>query len=60
VLPDFFKPNVLEISRISVDGIERTTLDPDNFRVELDDDEDHNNIEEEIVVEFSPVVAKDK
>ena len=60
VLPDFFKPNVLEIGRISVDGIERTTLDPDNFRVELDDDESHNNIEEEIVVEFLPVVAKDK
>lgn len=59
VLPDFFKPNVLEISRISVDGIERTTLDPDNFRIELNDDELQRGSGDEIVVEFTPIVAKD-
>jgi mannose/cellobiose epimerase-like protein (N-acyl-D-glucosamine 2-epimerase family) len=60
VLPDFFKPNTLEVSRISVDGSERSTLDPDNFRIELSEDEFQFGSEAEIVVEFTPVGAKDK
>lgn len=55
VLPDFVKPNTLEISRVRVDGNERTTLDADNFRLELNDDELKNGSTVEIVVEFKPV-----
>ncbi|HEY9656832.1 MAG TPA: hypothetical protein V6C65_00100 [Allocoleopsis sp.] len=55
VLPDFVKPNTLEISRVRVDGNERTTLDADNFRIELSDDELRNGSTAEIVVEFKPV-----
>lgn len=60
VLPDFVKPNVLEVSRISVDGCERSTLDPDNFRIELSEEEFKFGSETEIVVEFTPVGAKEK
>jgi hypothetical protein len=48
------------VSRISVDGSERSTLDPDNFRIELSEDEFQFGSEAEIVVEFTPVGAKDK
>jgi mannose/cellobiose epimerase-like protein (N-acyl-D-glucosamine 2-epimerase family) len=60
VLPDFVQPNVLEVSRISVDGVERSTLDPDNFRIELSEDEFQFGSETEIVVEFTPVGTKGK
>lgn len=51
VLPDFFKPGTLEIKRITIDGIERATIDPDNFQIELSKEE----IGAEIVVEFAPL-----
>jgi mannose/cellobiose epimerase-like protein (N-acyl-D-glucosamine 2-epimerase family) len=60
VLPDFFQPNVLEVTRITVDGIERSTLDRHNFRIELNEDEVQFGSEVEVVVEFTPVGAKDK
>jgi hypothetical protein len=60
VLPDFFEPNTLEVSRISVDGSERSTLDPDNFRIELSEEEFQLGSESEIVVEFTPLGVKDK
>jgi hypothetical protein len=50
VLPDFFKPGTLEIKRITIDGIERATIDPDNFQIELSASE----VGTEIVVEFAP------
>ena len=55
VLPDFVKPHMLEVSRVSVDGSERSTIDPDNFRIELSEDEFKFGSESEIVVEFTPV-----
>jgi hypothetical protein len=58
VLPDFFKPNTLQVSRVNVDGIDRTTIDPDNFRIELDQDESQCGSAMEIVVEFTPVTTE--
>lgn len=55
VLPDFFKPNVLEIKHVCVDGIERTTIDPDNFRIEMSENEFQASSNLEIVVEFKPL-----
>lgn len=60
VLPDFVKPNMLEVSQIRVDGSKRSTLDPDNFRIELSEDEFQFGSEAEIIVEFTPVGTKDK
>lgn len=54
VLPDFFKPKSLEVSRISIDGTERTTIDPDNFQIELSEREFQLGSEAEIIVEFKP------
>jgi hypothetical protein len=55
VLPDFFKPGTLEISRINIDGAERTTIDPDNFQIELSEREFQLGSEAEIIVEFTPL-----
>ena len=57
VLPDFFKPKSLEVSRISIDGTERTTIDPDNFQIELSEREFQLGSEAEIIVEFKPLNA---
>ena len=57
VLPDFFKPKSLEVSRISIDGTERTTIDPDNFQIELSEREFQLGSESEIIVEFKPLNA---
>jgi len=54
VLPDFFRPNTLEVSRISIDGSDRTSIDPDNFRLELGEQEFQLGSEAEIIVEFKP------
>lgn len=54
VLPDFFPPNSLEIKRITVNGVDRSTVDQDNFQIELKPDE----IGAEIVVEFKPLVGE--
>ena len=57
VLPDFFKPNSLEVSRINIDGTERTTVDPDNFQLELGEREFQLGSQAEIIVEFKPLSA---
>lgn len=51
VLPDFMEPSSLKVTSITVNGAKRSTVDPDNFRLELADDELGTNI----VVEFQPV-----
>lgn len=55
ILPDFFQPETLEVSRISIDGSERTTIDPDNFQIELSEREFQLGSEAEIIVEFKPL-----
>jgi mannose/cellobiose epimerase-like protein (N-acyl-D-glucosamine 2-epimerase family) len=55
VLPDFVKPKTLEISRVSINGNDRATIDADNFRIELIDEEFKMGSTAEIVVEFQPV-----
>ncbi len=57
VLPDFVNANSLEVSRVSIDGSERTTLDPDNFRLELGEQEFQLGSQAEIIVEFKPSKA---
>jgi mannose/cellobiose epimerase-like protein (N-acyl-D-glucosamine 2-epimerase family) len=55
VLPDFVKPGMLEVSRISIDGSERTTVDGDNFQIELSEREFEIGSQAEIIVEFKPL-----
>lgn len=55
VLPDFVKPGTLEVTRVSIDGSDRTSLDPDNFRIELSEEELKLGSEAEIIVQFTPV-----
>lgn len=55
VLPDFFKPRHLEVSRVSIDGNERTTIDPDNFHIELGEREFELGSQAEIIVQFKPL-----
>ncbi len=56
VLPDFFRANTLEISHVSIDGRNKTTIQPNNFRLELDKDF-CSHPEPEIIVEFKPLRA---
>lgn len=56
VLPDFVKPNTLEVSRINIDGTERESIDPDNFQLELGEREFKLGSEAEIIVELKPKV----
>lgn len=51
VLPDFMKAKSIEVKRITINGIERTTVNPDNFQIELDKSE----IGAEVIVEFQPL-----
>lgn len=60
VLPDFVKPGTLEVARVNIDGSERTSLDPDNFRIELSEEELKIGSEAEIIVQFTPVSGKEK
>lgn len=60
VLPDFVKPGTLEVARVNIDGSERTSLDPDNFRIELSEEELKTGSEAEIIVQFTPVSGKEK
>ncbi|NDJ23311.1 N-acyl-D-glucosamine 2-epimerase [Nostoc sp. B(2019)] len=53
-LPDFFRPNTLEVSRISINGSDRTSIDPDNFQIELGEKEFQLGSEAEIIVQFTP------
>jgi hypothetical protein len=50
VLPDFFAPGALEIASIRVDGVPRPSFSPDNFQVDLDEEE----LGSQVVVEFRP------
>ncbi|MBH8566981.1 N-acyl-D-glucosamine 2-epimerase [Nostoc sp. CENA67] len=54
ILPDFFRPNTLEVSRISINGSDRTSIDPDNFQLELGEKEFQLASAAEIIVEFAP------
>jgi hypothetical protein len=54
VLPDFVSPNTLEVTRISIDGSDRTSIDPDNFRIELGEKEFQLGSAAEIIVQFTP------
>lgn len=51
VLPDFIKVNSVEVKRVTVNGVDRTTVDPDNFQIELNESE----IGSEVIVEFQPI-----
>ena len=51
VLPDFYAPGTLEITGIKVNGIPRTSFSPDNFQVELTEEE----LGSQVVVEFRPI-----
>ncbi|MEI7475479.1 MAG: AGE family epimerase/isomerase [bacterium] len=51
VLPDFFDQSKLIVEKVIVSGIERTTVDPDNFQIELNDSE----LGSEIIVQFRPL-----
>lgn len=55
VLPDFFKPGALEISRISIDGTDQISVDPDTFQIPLREREFQLGSEAEIIVEFKPI-----
>jgi hypothetical protein len=50
VLPDFFKPGDLEVTKVSVDGSDRSSLDNDNFRLELSEKEFQLGSEAEILI----------
>ncbi len=50
VLPDFAAPGRLKVASVTVNGTPRTSIDPDNFQIELADDE----LGSELVVEFAP------
>jgi mannose/cellobiose epimerase-like protein (N-acyl-D-glucosamine 2-epimerase family) len=51
VFPDFYAPGTVQISRITVNGISRTSFSPDNCRLELAEDE----LGSQVVVEFRPI-----
>ena len=55
VLPDFVRPNTLQVNRINIDGGERDSFDPDNFRITLSEKEFQLGSEAEIVVELKPL-----
>jgi len=57
VLPDFVRPNSLQVSRVNIDGSERDAIDPDNFRITLSEHEFQLGSEAEIVVELKPLSA---
>jgi hypothetical protein len=48
VLPDFYAPDTIEVAGITVNGVPRASFSPNNFQVELADDE----IGSQVVVEF--------
>jgi len=55
VLPDFVKPNSLQISRISIDGSDQTNIDDDNFQIILGERQFELGSEAEIIVQFKPL-----
>ncbi|MFO1371473.1 MAG: N-acyl-D-glucosamine 2-epimerase [Candidatus Competibacteraceae bacterium] len=50
VLPDFYAPDAVEIAGITVNGVPRASFSPDNFQIELAEDE----LGSQVVVEFRP------
>ena len=57
MLPDFVRPNSLQVSRVNIDGSERDAIDPDNFRITLSEHEFQLGSEAEVVVELKPLNA---
>jgi hypothetical protein len=57
VLPDFFKPNSLEVKSIRIDGSNQAAVDPNYFQIELGEHEFQLGSEAEIIVEFNPLNA---
>lgn len=55
VLPDFFKPGDLEVSRININGSQRAAVDPDYFQIDLSEQEFRLGSQAEIIVEFRPL-----
>lgn len=53
VLPDFVAPDTLRVKRINVDGLDRETVDPNNFKIELSADD----LGAHLIVELEPVVG---
>jgi mannose/cellobiose epimerase-like protein (N-acyl-D-glucosamine 2-epimerase family) len=51
VLPDFYAPGTVQIIGITVNGVPRASFSPDNFQVELAEDE----LGSQVVVEFRPI-----
>lgn len=51
VLPDFLPPGAVRIASITVNGVPRTSFSPDNFQIELEDDD----LGSQVVVEFCPM-----
>lgn len=51
VLPDFIKAKSVEIKCVTVNGVEKTNINPSDFQVNLEDSEKGA----EIIVEFQPV-----
>jgi len=51
VLPDFYAPGTVQIVGIIVNGVPRASFSPDNFRVELAEDE----LGSQVQVEFRPI-----
>jgi len=55
VLPDFFKPNTLEVKSIRIDGSNKAAVDPDYFQIELGELAFQLGSQAEIIVEFNPL-----
>ncbi len=53
VLPDFLRKDMVKVKRIAVNGIDRDTVDPGNFKIELAPEE----VGAHVVVEFEPLAA---
>ena len=50
VLPDFMRKGEVEVKEIIINGVGRNSIDPDNFQIELDEDEMGSTV----VVVFCP------
>ena len=51
VLPDFMHPGTVRVKRINVGGVDRETVDPHNFKIELGAEE----LGAHVIVEFEPL-----
>jgi hypothetical protein len=51
VLPDFMRPGTLCVKRINVAGVDRDSVDPTDFKIELEEDE----LGTHVIVELEPI-----